>query len=128
MVTCQMSKPFDRVPKPTMLLLQRLTASSTFSDAPSAPTDDSVYKFDFLQDVADVDYTSLPLVGDTVSTSVKSPMLEGNLGAPSQEIATAGKPLVTLPEHILDDDLGLVPDSVHPLIPCPQTRNGTYAQ
>ena len=107
---------FRSVPKPTMSLLQRLTADSTFSDAPSAPTDDSVYKFDFLQDVADIDYSSLPLVGDTASTSVKPPMLESNLKTPSHERVTADQPAATLPEHILSDALNPVLNSL-PRVP-----------
>ena len=114
-----MNKPFDRIPKPTLSLLQRLIAPPTSSDVPSASTNDSAYKFDFLQDVADVAYASLPLVGDTDSTSVKSSTSGNNLKVPPRTDATItseDQPSVTLPEHIIDDDLDLVPDSL-PRVP-----------
>ena len=57
-----MTKPFDRVLRPTSTLLQRLTTPPTSSDVPSSVFDNA-YKFDFLHDVADVAHESLPLIG-----------------------------------------------------------------
>ena len=100
-----MTKPFDLVPKPTMSLLQRLTNHSAPSDAPPTSNDDSVYKFDFLQDVADIGYSSLPLVGDTTSTSVKPPTPDSNLKSSLPDRVPAVQPAAALPEHVLHDTL-----------------------
>ena len=100
-----MTKPFDRVLKPTSTLLQRLTTPPTSSDVLSSVFDNA-YKFDFLHDVADVAHESLPLIGTT--DSKLPPVLDHLTSENTSSTHDHG--------HIDDDNLSKVLDTL-PRIP-----------
>ena len=92
-----MSKPFDHVCKPP-LLLERLTNKQKSSHITSPSIHDPAYKFDFLHDVANVDTGSLPLIGGTEST----------LPTPFNHLASNTTPLDHNGAPVSEDHLDLV--------------------